>query len=67
METELVVEIESLSNLGSGIAKHNGMVIFVENTCPEDIVKIKLTKQTKHYANGCVIELIKPSKHRVKP
>ena len=67
MEKELVVEIESLSNLGSGIAKHDGMVIFVENTCPEDIVKIKLTKQTKHYATGCIIELIKPSKHRVEP
>ena len=36
----LVVEIEKLSNLGYGIAKVDGYVIFVEDACPGDKVKI---------------------------
>ena len=67
MEKELVVEIIELSNLGAGIAKVDGMVIFVENTCPEDVVKIEIVKQTKNYAIGKLIEIVTPSKHRVTP
>lgn len=67
MDKELVVEIEQLSNLGSGIAKQEGMVIFVENTCPQDVVKIKIIKQTKNYAIGELLEIITPSPHRVQP
>lgn len=67
MEQEFIVEIEELSNLGAGIAKYNGKVIFIENTCPGDKVKIKLTKQNKTYAFGQLLEIITPSIHRVKP
>ena len=57
---ELTVTIEGFSNLGYGIARDNGFVIFVENSCPQDVVKIKLTKVTKNYANADVIEIITP-------
>lgn len=66
-DDELTVTIEGFSNLGYGIARDNGFVIFVENSCPQDVVKIKLTKVTKNYANADVIEIITPSPHRVKP
>lgn len=64
---EIVVEVEKLSNLGFGIAKHEGLVIFVENACPEDKLKVKITKLTKNYANAEIIEIIEPSSHRVEP
>ena len=64
---ELTVNIEKMSNLGLGIAKSDGFIIFVENSCPEDIVKIKLTKVAKNYAQAKVIEIIKPSIHRIEP
>ena len=67
MQDELTVKIESLSNLGYGIARDNGLVIFVENACPEDIVRIKITKRSKSFCNAKVIEVIEPSPHRVKP
>lgn len=67
MEKELVVEIIELSNLGAGIAKQDGMVIFIENTCPGDVVKIEIIKQTKNYAIGKLLEVITPSKYRVIP
>ena len=65
--SELTVEIEKLSNLGYGIARYDGYVIFIENACPKDKVKIRLTKKNKSYANAVIIELIEPSPHRIQP
>ncbi|MBE7712571.1 MAG: 23S rRNA (uracil(1939)-C(5))-methyltransferase RlmD [Cyanobacteria bacterium SIG26] len=63
---EHVVKIEKLTNLGLGLAKVDNFVVFVENTCPEDLVRIKLTKINKSYANA-TFEIIEPSPHRVEP
>ena len=64
---EYTVKIEKITNLGLGLARIDGFVVFVENTCPEDIVKIKITKVNKNFANGKILEIITPSEHRVKP
>ncbi len=63
----LEIRIDRLSNLGFGIAKLNGYVIFVPNTCPEDVVRVKVDKRNKNYAYGSIIEIITPSPHRVQP
>ena len=63
----LTVNIEKFSNLGTGIARHKGFVIFIENTCPEDTVKIKITKVNKNFANAQVVEILTPSPYRIKP
>lgn len=63
----LTVEIEKLSNLGYGIAKIDGYVLFVEGACPKDKVKVRVGKKNKHFANAKVIEIIEPSPYRVKP
>ncbi len=67
MQDELIVKIEGFSNLGYGIARDNGIIIFVENACPDDVVRIKITKRNKSYLNAKVLEIIQPSQHRVKP
>ena len=64
---ELIVKIEKFSNLGCGIAKVDGQVVFVENACVEDEVKIKITKVNKNYASAKVIEIITPSPYRTEP
>ena len=64
---EITVKIEKLSNLGYGIAKIDGYVIFVPDVCPEDVVKIRIVKKNKNFANAKVIELIEPSSYRVTP
>ena len=61
----LEVKIEKLSNLGFGIAKVDGYVIFVEGACPDDVVKIRVGKKNKTYANAKVLEVVKPSAYRV--
>ena len=67
MQVNDVVTIEKLSNLGYGIAKQDGFVIFVEGTCPKDVVKIRITKKNKNFAHAKVVEIIEPSPYRVKP
>ena len=64
---ELTVKIEKLSNLGLGIAKVDGYVIFVPNTCPDDVVKIRIGKKNKSYANAELLEIITPSPDRIEP
>ena len=64
---ELIVEIEKLSNLGFGIAKLDGYVIFVDGACPGDKVKIRVGKKNKNFANAKVIEIIEPSPDIVEP
>ena len=64
---EIEVNIKKLSNLGFGIAKHEGLVIFVENACPGDNAKIKITKLNKNWANAQIIEILEKSPHRVEP
>lgn len=63
---EYIVTIEKITNLGLGLAKVDGLVVFVSNACPEDKLKIKITKVNKSYANGKIVEIIEPSQHRVK-
>ena len=64
---ELIVNIEKMSARGLGIAKSDGFVIFVPNSCPEDVVKIKLTKVKKNYAEAKILEIITPSTKRIEP
>ncbi len=64
---EIDVVIESFSNLGYGIARVDGLVVFVEGACPEDIVKIRITRLTKSYAHAKVLKVIKPSPYRIEP
>lgn len=63
---ELIVKVEKLSNLGYGIAKYNGYVIFVENACPEDEVRVKIYKKNKNFAQAKIVEIITPSPYRVE-
>lgn len=64
---EIIVSVEKLSNLGFGIAKYEGQVIFVENACPGDKLKVKITKLNKNWANAGIVEIIEGSTHRVEP
>ena len=58
---ELIVDIEKLSNLGYGIAKVDGYVIFVADACPGDKVLIRVGKKNKNFANATIKEIIEPS------
>lgn len=67
-EDTITVEIIDMSFPdGYGIAKHDGLVIFVPDCVPGDIVEIKITKNNKKFAYGGLLKVETPSPFRVAP
>ena len=46
---------------GNGITRINNFVIFVKNGLKDELIKIKITKVNKRYAEAKIIEIIKKS------
>lgn len=60
------VEIEKLDYFGRGICNINNKICFVENALPDEIVIIKIIKETKKYIEAEIEEIIKKSPNRVE-
>ena len=67
LNEEYEVKIIDDNHNGNGICKIDDVPVFVRNAVALDIVKIKITKVTKKYAQGEIKTFIKPSKNRVVP
>jgi len=62
----LTLTIESIAAGGDGIARDNGLVVFVPRTAPGDIVDARITRKGR-LARGMVERVAKPSASRVEP
>ncbi|HMB98139.1 MAG TPA: 23S rRNA (uracil(1939)-C(5))-methyltransferase RlmD [Balneolaceae bacterium] len=63
----LELTVESTAFKGKGIAKHNGIAIFIPGTAPGDIVEAMVVKKKKKFLEAKVQRIIEPSDIRVKP
>ena len=61
----LTIEIVDLTNLGFGVGRHAGQVVFVSDTVVGDIAEVKIIKVNKSYAVARLEKLITPSKMRI--
>ena len=61
------VEIEKIAAQGKAIARIDGVVVFVKNAIPGDVVDIRITKRKKNYLEGIAIKYHKYSSLRIKP
>lgn len=61
--------IEKLVYGGDGLARfgEEKFVVFVKNAVVEDKIKAKITSLNKKFARAQIIEILEPSKHRIKP
>ena len=64
---EIEVEIQSLTNLGSGVARVDGWVVFVPFSLPGETVKARVFRNDKNCSHADLVEVIKPSPDRVTP
>jgi 23S rRNA (uracil1939-C5)-methyltransferase len=62
---ELEVEIESLAFGGRGVARADGMVVFVAGALPGDRVRAEITKAKKRFAEARTVELLRPGADRI--
>jgi 23S rRNA (uracil1939-C5)-methyltransferase len=64
---QLELSVDSLAHGGSGVARRDGFVVFVQGAVPGDRVRAEVTKAKRGYAEARVAELLKPSPERIEP
>lgn len=64
---EIILRLDHLSGDGKSIGKLDGMAVFTENAVPGDLVKARVWKVKKNYAEARAIEIIEPSEFRAEP
>jgi tRNA/tmRNA/rRNA uracil-C5-methylase (TrmA/RlmC/RlmD family) len=64
---ELELRIESLTNLGQGIARDNGWVVQVPFVIPGEVVLARIYRNHKNYSEADCIDILSPSPDRVIP
>lgn len=63
----LTLEVTALSSEGAGIARHDGMVVFVPFSAVGDVAECRILKVQKSYAYAKIERLMTPSEHRIEP
>lgn len=58
------LEIIDLAFGGKGLAKPDGFPVFIDRCVPGDTVFVKITKKKKSWAEGKLIQVLKPSELR---
>lgn len=63
----LQVEIEKMAVGGRGLARHDGLVIFVDQAAPGDLLKIEITSRKSQFAEARVLSVLRPGPGRRVP
>ena len=62
---ELELRIDSLAYGGNGVARHDGFVLFVRSGLPGDLVRARVTKVRRGYAEATAHDVLEPGAARV--
>jgi len=64
------IKIERMASSGLGVGFYvsdTKRAVFVEGSCPEDVLEVEITAQKKVYFEAKIIKIITPSKYRIDP
>ena len=64
---EIELTIDSLTNLGSGIGRVDGWVVFVPFSLPGETVKARVYRNDKNCSHADLLAVLVPSPDRVEP
>jgi len=62
---ELELEVTDIAFGGRGLAKVDGFAIFIDQAVPQDHVRVRIFRKKRNFAEARVVELLRPSPHRV--
>ncbi|MFN8791782.1 MAG: class I SAM-dependent RNA methyltransferase [Bdellovibrionales bacterium] len=65
--SQVQVQIEKMTVGGAGLARHDGLVIFVDFAAPGDELLIEIIEHKKNLAYGRLLKVVKPGPSRVSP
>ncbi len=63
----LELEIESLAYRGAGVARLNGLVVFVPETCPGEKVRARVTRAHPRFLEAELDTVLEPAACRIAP
>lgn len=61
------IEVVDINTEGKAVARHEGMVIFIDGVVPGDVVDISIYRKKKNYALAHLEKMVTPSPHRTLP
>jgi 23S rRNA (uracil1939-C5)-methyltransferase/tRNA (uracil-5-)-methyltransferase len=64
---QIEVEIDTLTNLGSGLGRVDGWVVMVPLALPGERVKASVWRNKANYSDADLVEVLRPSPDRVVP
>ena len=64
--TTIDVRIDSIAAGGDGVARHEGMVVFVPRSAPGDLARVDARQQGR-LMRGRLVAVLEPSSERVEP
>lgn len=62
---EITLDITDLNNLGCGVGRYEGAVVFVRGAVSGDRIICRIIKVNKNYYVGKLIKLLRASEHRI--
>lgn len=62
---EIELKIDALTNLGSGVGRIDGWVVFVPFCLPGETVKARVFRNDKNCSQADLVEVLEASEHRV--
>ena len=64
---ELELRVDSFAHGGNGVARLEGYVVFVKGAVPGDVVRARVTRSKRDYAEATAVEIVEPSPDRIEP
>ncbi len=63
----VTLDIETLAFGGRGVARVNGLAVFVEGALPLDRVLARIIRKKKQFAEAVLVNIVQPSLFRIDP
>lgn len=63
----LELRVSNIAFGGKGLARVDGMAVFVDGAVPLDLVDARITKKKKSYAEARIVSIKEPSPYRIDP
>ena len=63
----LDLELTDLAYGGRGVGRVRGFVVFVEGGLPGELVRVRIRRTRRGYADGTVVSVMRPSPERTRP
>lgn len=62
--SKIKVKIEKLAMGGAGVARHEGLVVFVPQAAPDEEVLVEITLAKKNFMEGRIVQILTPGPSR---